>query len=331
MPPARTLHTPANGYVLAMTLSVKDCSSPVKGSATVVLPREFFREERSGGLRLPVRPLFGLAFSDPRVHVTSAVPSSTSSGAVSPYRSWSWGFDDPLHAHATGRDAVVRIDGWNKSRNGLNVNFTAPWLHPRGYHTCWLSVPELVSADLRIFGVNASDSVEQRLGARAGATPLLQGEFSSKFHIHFVDPNGKTSDVAGSEKQTNQYADASTPPGLGSVYVSTRMTVLTSDSHGAAPTVGPPIWTCRGDQKTGTGFLGQSTNGAFYSSPDGGMDDYLPATPAQGCGAWVALAQAGAQTGRDIWLLVIGATISAGVALLVDAVVRRRRRDASDA
>jgi uncharacterized membrane protein SpoIIM required for sporulation len=35
----------------------------------------------------------------------------------------------------------------------------------------------------------------------------------------------------------------------------------------------------------------------------------------------VALADADAQTGRDAWLLVIGATPSAGVALLVEALV----------
>jgi hypothetical protein len=89
--------------------------------------------------------------------------------------SWSWTFDDQIHANATGRDTVARLDGWNRRHQGLSVDFSAPWLHPRGYKSCWLQVPELVSADLVGFGVNASESVEQRLGARSGATPSMEG------------------------------------------------------------------------------------------------------------------------------------------------------------
>jgi len=318
MPPARAIHKPKDGYVLGITLSVKDCDAPVTGSAIVVLPREFFRVEREWGLGRPARALFGLAFSDPTVTVTGTA-ADDDFGSVP---SWSWTFDDRYHANATGRVAIARFDGWNEDHSALHVGFVAHWLHPRGYRSCWLSLPELVSSNLSIFGTNASNSVEERLGRRSRATPLMEGEFSSGYEIRYS--SGQV--VSGSDKQINQYADASTPPALGTVALDTKLSIIAGDSQGAPPSVGTPIWSCQDEaDTTGSGFLGQDVDGAFRWNATSGLEDYLPSTGTHGCGAWVALEEAGARTDRDVWLLLLGASLSAGVALLIELVIGRTR------
>ena len=45
MPPAQTLHSSKNGYVINLTLSVQDCKGPVHGFASVSLPEEYRRAE----------------------------------------------------------------------------------------------------------------------------------------------------------------------------------------------------------------------------------------------------------------------------------------------
>lgn len=338
MPPSRAPHTAHDGYVISASLNVADCSKPVEGSLVVVLPKGFFaaEAEEPWSLLLPVlrKVLFGVAFSDPRVDVTRIVPSDWNREPRGSLASWTWSFSDPTHADADGKVAVARFDNWSKAPDQLEVRFTADWLRPRAYGSCWLPTPEIVG-DIQTFTVNASEAVNVSLGKRSGADPLMEGEFSSSSRIEFRYDDGRVGKTRSKTSYTNEYVTFETPPSLGFVQLNSPLSVLPSESVGPMPGVGRPSWTCRGqggDLLERGQFLGLGQDGAFRWNDDAALDEYMPPDDGTRCEGWVALMEPGAQSKRDLWLLVIGATLSAGVALLIDAVLlqrskRRRRRD----
>jgi hypothetical protein len=70
--------------------------------------------------------------------------------------------------------------------------------------------------------------------------------------------------------------------------------------------------------------------GGFRWNDNARLSEYTLSGSDSRCDSWVALIEPDAQSKRDLWLIVIGAAISAGVALLVDMAVlrpsRRRKR-----
>jgi len=128
----------------------------------------------------------------------------------------------------------------------------------------------------------------------------------------------------------DEYASFTTRPALGFVSLETPMSIVSSESVGPPPTVGPPTWSC---QEPGGGlagprhFLGLGGDGEFRWNETAAMSEYLPEASHSRCDGWVALVESGSQTRRDLWLLVIGATLSAGIALLIDAALHRRGQE----
>lgn len=322
LPPATGTHRPGEGYVIYVSLTVDGCRGPVSGSATVVLPREFIDAERRTGLSRPSGVLFGLAVSDPEVRVVSVTAGENEQRAV-----WGWQFDDTDRVYASGVNAVARVDRWDRRHTILDVEFEADWLRARGYRRCWLAIPELVGPHLKTLGVHASDEIDRRLGPVAGVPPLMRGELEVDSTIEWHNPGEPPRIKREHEEQTNFYSEGGTPAALGSVSLVTGLAIDVGASRGKPPTFGTPSWNCRGsDQRdAGTGFLGQADDGSFSYSINSQLREYLPAENGRGCAAWIALSEAGAQTWRDIWLLLIGAALSAGIALLVEMAVSRRR------
>jgi hypothetical protein len=330
MPPAKAFHNGHDGYVISVRLSADKCSEPVRGSMMVVLPSNFFTVERqSVVVGPPLRSaLFGVAFSDPGVEVTHIGPTRWEQGPTHT-RSWAWPFSNPVLADDDGLVAVARLDDWSKKPTQLEVSFTADWLRPKGYGSCWLATPELVG-DLRTFTVNASDAINETLGAESGADPVSYGGSSSTMNAELESADGTLRKYHIKSRYKKSYASFTASPALGFVSLETPMSIVSSESVGTPPTVGPPTWSCR---ETGGGpagpshFLGLDGDGVFSWNESAALSEYLPEASHSGCDGWVALVESGSQTRRDLWLLVIGATLSAGIALLIDAALHRRGRE----
>jgi hypothetical protein len=331
LPPANGSHDGRSGYVISVELMVDSCSDPVRGSITVVLPREFFEAEEEFWVEPPPRKaLFGAAFSSTDVEVTQVAPYEKRLEWESE-KSWAWSFSDPLHADADGTVAVARFDNWRTRPDQLDVTFTAPWLRPRGYGSCWLPTPELVG-DLQTFAVNAADAINYELGEQSGANHLSTGGSSGSV-IEYQYPDGSVRKYKSKDPFAWDYVDFATPPSVGFVSLETPMSVLPTESLGPSPSVGVPTWSCR---DTRTDLLSRSTlyglgqDGGFRWNDNARLSEYTLPDSDSRCDSWVALIEPGAQSKRDLWLIVIGAAISAGVALLVDMVVlrpgRRRKR-----
>lgn len=215
MPPANAVDTPRDGYVISVTLIVQSCSRPVKGLVTAVLPREFFAAERQSGMHMPRRGLFGIAFGDRSVHVESITPADWRTNPLHQGEPW-WNssFDTPQLVAATGRVAAVRLDDWSQPTrsNAVDVTFTAPWLRPRGYGSCWLAVPQLTGGDIQNLAVNASGAIDASFGPRSGATPLAVTVNGSST-INLTGDNQQTQTVLStSTHNQHSYTSFLTPP-----------------------------------------------------------------------------------------------------------------------
>lgn len=328
LPPAEGLHSGRNGYVIGLTLDVKDCSDPVSGFFTVALPKEYFEAEKAFPLSPPPRrALFGAAFNDPNVNVTFVGPDHLKWARDARFRSWVRGFADPEHVDATGTAAVARFDGWRKHPDQLTVEFSADWLHPRGYGSCWLATPELVG-DLETLAINASGKIDHAVGGESGAEHLSTGGSSGSVIVRRYR-NGAVEKHRFREPFSWDYVSSSTPASLGFVSLETPMNVLSSESIGPAPGVGHPTWSCS-DTHSSTAsqihLYGLGQDGAFRWGTDVSVREYEGTEDPTRCGSWIALQEPGSQSGHDLWLLLIGATLSAGIALLVDASLGGRRR-----
>lgn len=331
LPPANGSHDGRSGYVISVELEADSCSEPVRGSVTVVLPREFFEAEDEFWVAPPPRKaLFGAAFSSTDVEVTQIAPYERRLGQE-PGKSWAWSFSDPLRADADGTVAAARFDNWRKRPDQLDVMFTAPWLQPRGYGSCWLATPELVG-DLQTFAVNAADAINYELGESSGADHLSTGS-SVSYVFENQYPDGSTRRHKSKKPFTWDYVDFATPPSVGFVSLETPMSVLPTESQGPSATVGVPTWSCRDtrtDSLSRSTLYGLGQDGGFRWSDGARLSEYTPPGSDSRCDSWVALIEPDVESKRDLWLIVIGAAFSAGLALLVDALVlrpgRRRKR-----
>jgi hypothetical protein len=327
LPPSNGIHDGRSGYIISVSLKVESCSEPVSGFITVVLPKEYFEAERNSGLQPPPhKALFAAAFNDPEVKVTFVGPNSSRTRPDRSLHSWAWSFADNEHVDADGVVATARFDGWNKHSDQLSVNFTADWLRPRGYGSCWLATPELVG-DLETFGVNASDAISHELGARSGADHLATGGGSSGVIVRRF-PDGSVEKHRSRQPFAWDYVDFGTPPSLGFVSLETPLGLVPSESIGPAPTPGHPTWSCR-DRRGGSlnriRLLGLGQDGAFRWNDGAGINEYALSESSSRCDSWVALVEPGSQSERDLLLLVIGAALSAGIALLIEVVLPKRR------
>lgn len=337
LPPQEELHSDNTGYIVAVTLDVKNCSAPVYGSATVVVPRGFYAEDPAGKLK---RVLFGLAIGDPHVRVTYAEPAEWNVARQHYERndSWAWHFrEGPRRGVVT----VARMNHWSTSHEQLDVHFEASWLRPRSYGSCWLAIPELIGPTTKDMSIFAADAVNVD-GKVFGAEPLTQGTFSSSATVTTRGPDGRLNSETTGTHYTNEYAGSDTTASLGFVRLVSPLAVLPSEGVGAHPSIGLPSWSCsalHNSPAQESSWLGFSSSAPiFLSSQNADLQEYRTSNESAGCGAWIAISEPDASSGRDEWLLIIGAALSAGVTLLVETAIgrdirervrRRRKRTAS--
>lgn len=278
--------------------------------------------------------------SDPAVRmgsITGGLPATTN--RVLP--SWAWSFSgnpDIPRFFENGEVVVGRFNNWPHSDRTYEITFTANWLHPRGYGSCWLSLPELISPASSVLRLHAAESVNKRLGSASGATPLSEGSSSATTTMTYTYPNGRTRRVVEHSHQGDSYTSGAAPAAVGWVWLSTRLHILPAESLASAPSFGTPRWTCQ-DLSSTAGALGTPTELDLGLGPDGGwrfkrsqpLSAFVTAAQStRGCGGWVALATASAESDRNAWLLLTGATLSLAMAVLIDAIVARRGRRRAD-
>jgi hypothetical protein len=335
LPPSIESHTAANGYVLSLSLNVASCSRQVTGTATVELPREYFRAEHVDGRPQPAHPLFGMTLSD-----THAIFRHLSrSASPFPYpkqdRSWSWLASDPFPTGWHGRMAAVEVSGWRQDPGDVEFTFEANWLRPRSYGSCWLSIPDLVGPDVERLNESASDSANETIRDGFGASALNEGKFSFSFHSERRRPDGTAEHkYSRTINYAREYISSATPASIGRITLNSDLSVVPGES-GPTLDLEQPTWTCREPPPKEIHKVTHVMPSVSSVFPPHGLAlprekpslQQLEASGASAeCGAWIALTETGAQSSHDLWILAIGATSSVGVALLVEALLVQRNR-----
>lgn len=340
IPPAKTFHPARSGAVVGLVLDVSSCTAPVRGTMYVGLPARYVREEREASLggKPPARPLFSVASSDSSIRFTGAVGDEPDYHPPTFIRAFNGNPRIPRFFDH-GQLIAARMDRWATGHRLLGVSFTAQWLRPHGYHSCWLEVPELVSANAQTLADHAVDGINSGIGAAAGASVLDRTELSTDFSITYTNPDGSRRTETEHSSSRVQWAELGEPTSAAYVAIRTPLAVDTSQSRGAQPSLGVPRWHCAASSDAATFPSGTSDSVGIGSDfgwrfdPEASPSTYAraPADLSPGCASVLALEENGADTGRDVWLLIIGATLSLGVALLVDAAVNglgvRREQD----
>lgn len=328
LPPSTVVHSAADGYVIHVSITVPKCGELVKGLVTVVMPEEWERLERRGPFARPTRPMFAVAFDDPAV-IPGQVTSRSDSSPSTPMDSWSFAFRNPRLESATGKVAVGRVDSWQTGTRSISLRFSAPWTKSKGLGSCWLSIPELVGPNAQNLAVHGAQAVSLQLPRNNGATPLMSGEFKTSSTIRYQYENAPDRVVKDEVKYEHEYVDILTPPSVGLAALDSPLRISQSESVGLAPSLGVPRWTCRRGSKPepdSNSVLGIGTDGGFRSSEDGGIGAYLPPNGVgTSCGGWIALATENAGTAYVVWLILIGAAISAALAIVLGWYFRHDR------
>lgn len=333
-PPARASHTPKSGYVMDVVLSLTECKNPVQVQVTAVVPKEFEDAEAKVVADPVRRVLWTFVTTDQTVHVTSMRAGAT----ITPTQGPNWLWSLPMAAPSLSRApamlvGVVRDDAW-AAGHSLFMTFKANWVHHRSQGTCWLAVPELASRQHTFLGIFAGISAAVLHGSRTGADPLFEGDFSWGGWPGTVGRSTKTRPVNGpngivqvpvSANWTNEYADARTPLGAGTVRMYTPLSVIAGDTRRQPIPGETPEWACHDVASSGPFAAGGSESNQFSFSPSAPLSNYA-VNDDLGCGGYVALSEPGAAAKRDAWLIIIGALASLSATLLVDIALHARLR-----
>ncbi len=193
-----------------------------------------------------------------------------------------------------------------------------------------LRLPRLTGASIPNLTVLAADAGNIAFGRESGATDPGQSSSDSS-DIVFTSPDGHKTTFHSSTAHHVDYLGSAVPASIGYITLLSPMGLLPGESQGPAPEVGQPHWSCRAAP-------GQRQDQLFPSGvdSDGGFKYFTPpalkafgTTSLPDCAGIIALAEAGSQSRRDLWLLIIGAALSTVAALLISAVAPDRGHDRS--
>jgi hypothetical protein len=329
--PSHGVHSTSNGYVLSLTLTVKDCSQPVSVFAEIVLPREYFALESAEAITTVRKALVGLAVDDPGVKMMSMVESGWQVHRQRlGFPHWRLRFNKSLLVGGTGRAEVLRLDDWQSHPSEVDVWFSAKWLSPRGYGSCWLRLPAITGGDAPNVAINSADTIDATIGPRSGATNTGEKSGGSST-VHVYQPDGGTRTYHESEPEHVDYVEGIVPPSVGYITLISPMSLIAGESTVPTPAVGVPRWACGTQPHQSILDLmdeaGNGEGGLRYSDPP--TLHSFPVTSPFDCSGVVALSEPGAQSRHDLLLLIIGGVISLGGGLIVESALRRSRRASS--
>jgi len=326
--PSQGVHSTSNGYVLALVLNVKDCSTPVSVFAAIVLPKEYFGFEDSEVTTTVTKALVGIGVDDPTVKMLSIVQSGWQSDRqLLGFPHWQVGFKKSLLVGGTGRAEVLRVDDWLAHPSEVDAWFTAKWLVRRGYGSCWLRLPSLTGGNVPYVAVHAANAIDSVIGPKSGATNTGGSSGGSgTYHVNL--PNGSVRTYEESEPTHTDYVDGLVPASVGYVTLVSPMSMIGGESTAPSPGVGVPRWSCGTRPHQSQSDLmkeGEGSEGGlrYFNPPTIGA---FSATSSFDCSGVVALSEPGSQSTHDLMLLVIGATISLGGGLILESLLGRGRR-----
>ncbi|HST37960.1 MAG TPA: hypothetical protein VLK58_00560 [Conexibacter sp.] len=325
--PAADPHDDRSGYVVALRLTVESCDEPVHGAVMITLPKEFFAEEP---VRAAKRALFAVGLMPSGAKIEYVVPYYWSGKRLATDSSWAWTVDesdgDPYEPFGAFSVGATRIDGWSSKATEVQIGFDVDWLSPRGFGTCWLSLPELVGPRQAELSLTTADAVNKRLGRNSGAGLAFNGSGTVTTTTREVGPDGRPRtkidrDIWGPEYTTG-WAVAAT----GLITVDSNLDVLFDASRTQPNPSGKASWRCRpGSTRVSFSVLDRvpPEEGALRGGAP--LSSYELARSDEVCRGWLALASPNADTWRDLWLLSIGAAASIAASLFVDLLLARRR------
>jgi hypothetical protein len=308
------------GFSLGMDVSVESCGKPV---SVVVVAEATVGYWRDRAKRFPKVGRFRLALPDVVRGDVAVAPGSSASDLVSPYTardasltsSAVLGSEFHVATPKTDRGTTVvsgRIRNWSSSLAPIVARFRANWLERSGLRLCQLRLPALVK-DYSVF-----------------AAQLARG--------NVVRPDrfeGKPGEIAVSSERLNRAAPydpgVETTGGITTVRFD-EGEVRSSDSLPVADRSidGNPTWTCDGGKPRETGGLRARRAPDIligrYGVPESFSRDAVDREAASDCSALVSVAESDADRWRDVILLLIGALVSLGAALLVELGLDLHRR-----
>jgi hypothetical protein len=292
-----------------MSVSVESCKKPVSVVVVAGASAEYWRRHARG---FPNPARFKLALPDVHDGEVKVTAGSSASDLVAPDSaggsSGSSAVVLPSEFHVDkarqkGATTIVsgRFRNWSDTFVPVVAAFKANWLERSGLGHCFLKLPALV----KDYSVFAAQFARNRVMSRERFEGTL-GVYSSR---------------AG---QTAPYdPGVEIKQGLTTVRFH-HGHVLSGDSLPVADRTvdGDPAWTCDGGKPRSPGSLRSKTAPDIligrYGTPAAFSRAALEREVAGDCSAFVLLSQENAQRTRDILLLLIGAGVSLGAALLVE-------------
>jgi hypothetical protein len=300
-----------------MSVSVDSCNEPVSVVVVAQASVEYWRRHKN---QFPNPAEFKIALPDVHGDKVSVTPGSSATDLVSP---------DSVR-DTSGRSAVVlpgefRVDrprrsgsltmlsghirNWKGTFAPVVATFKANWLERSGLGLCHLKLPALVK-DYSVFAAQI---------ARRRAVP--PDRFEGRLGVYSPRHGLAAPYDRGLENKQ----------GLTTVLFDAGR-VLTSDSLPSPDRTvnGNPTWTCNGGKPRSTGTLRSRVSPDVligrYGVPAAFSRAAVDREVASDCSAFVLVSESHAQRTRDILLLLIGAAVSLGAALIVELGLDLQRR-----
>jgi hypothetical protein len=310
---------PSRGFMASLGARFTSCSDPVEVTIVLAGSAEYFEDHQSELLT--------------RRTVTVALPGRDLHDVRLGYGGDYGDLFDPLHAspypeahlnltstppreHLAVTSVTGRIAKWSTHVAPLVVRFKADWLAPRGLKTCYLKLPPLT-------GEHSIIAAQDARGRSAGTLD----EFETRFPTlpETLHNDRQTIFVPLDTSLTLHHGISVVQPG--------ENDVIGSEPDTQVITGGLPALACSSHSAT-VGNLGDRGHELVFGSQTGvAIRDRSFSDLARelNCGGLFTMAEAGANSRRDLVLLIIGAVFSLGAAIVLEMVldIQRRRLEAS--
>jgi hypothetical protein len=307
VPPQHPL--PGKGFAVGVAVNASGCSNPVQVSVVVAGTRDYWAEHPSRrsdprwssfALTLP-----GTGLSDVRVGFAHRATDLTSPEQAEFWTPGPGQIQTARPVLKSGQTIVSgRVANWKRSLQPVLLSFRANWLSRRGLSSCYLQLPVLTGALTASAAQLALTKRQLRAYETPGSRAVVQSGHTQTPYTPALDiTHGTlTVTVAGGEV----IPDASVPA---------PQTLVDGNT----------AWTCRSIAES-TGKINVArrsalpdvllgTTGAGYS------EGFLERLATGNCRGVAAIAQDSATYSRDLVLLAVGAVISLGITLLIQAIL----------
>jgi hypothetical protein len=287
-----------SGFAVHVVVLLHGCRNPVDVSIVAEGTLEMWRSNRR--IRFPRRQAVSIGVADAsirdvRIGVapdSTGRPASAFTSPVPPDPVFGFTPYPPVvlgdfERGVQGVAAMGTFIRWDKTWWPVAMTFTADWVAPRSFGTCYLRLPALTGELAKDGNVSAANAIDTRLRRPAG--------------VHWVVTSYGSSVIVG---------DAH---------------VLPIESAPPPKLVPTPTWTCdESDLSVQEASAVLSPRGDAHASS---LEAFRHGSVLEGgCNAVAVVEQPGSAALRDLLILVIGGGIALGMSLVAELLLRRRPR-----